>query len=93
MMSGKTRYSLPGLGKINSETDSEKKNKIVARKSIVAKTKIAKGDIFTVDNITTKRPGNGISPMYWYDILGKAAEFDFEEDELVVHTAYKPQEV
>ena len=42
-----------------------------------------KGDIFTENNITTKRPGNGISPMRWYDVLGKKARRDFEEDELI----------
>lgn len=64
-------------------TASEEKNKIVARKSIIAKRAIKKGDIFTEDNLTCKRPGNGISPMEWYNILGKAAEKDFEEDELI----------
>ncbi|ECR8729028.1 N-acetylneuraminate synthase, partial [Salmonella enterica] len=59
-------------------TDSERKNKIVARKSIVAKCAIKKGEIFTIDNITTKRPGNGISPMHWYGVLGEKAEKDFE---------------
>ncbi|WP_165746613.1 N-acetylneuraminate synthase family protein, partial [Enterobacter hormaechei] len=74
-------------------TNSERKNKIVARKSIVAKTKISKGELFTIDNITTKRPGNGISPMFWHEIIGKVAEANFEEDELVTHTAFKPQEI
>ncbi|MCU6279887.1 N-acetylneuraminate synthase [Enterobacter quasiroggenkampii] len=74
-------------------TPSERKNKIVARKSIVANCKIKKGEMFTTENITTKRPGNGISPMYWYDLLGQAAERDFEEDQLVVHTGFKEQEV
>ncbi|EGL9133901.1 N-acetylneuraminate synthase, partial [Salmonella enterica] len=67
-------------------TDSERKNKIVARKSIVAKCAIKKGEIFTIDNITTKRPGNGISPMHWYGVLGEKAEKDFEEDQLIVHS-------
>lgn len=73
-------------------TISEKKNKIVARRSIVAKKKIYKGDIFDLSNLTTKRPGNGISPMYWYDILGKVAEKDFEEDELVSDSRFPNQE-
>ncbi len=64
-------------------TESERKNKIVARKSIVALCGIKKGDVFTEKNITCKRPGNGISPMQWYDILGKVAERDFNEDELI----------
>lgn len=64
-------------------TESERKNKIVARKSIVASTIIKAGDILTKDNITCKRPGNGISPMLWYDVLGKVAERDFIADELI----------
>lgn len=74
-------------------TKSERKNKIVARKSIIANCKIKKGDIFTEKNLTTKRPGNGISPMNWYDIIGKEAEKDFEEDELIVDSRFKNQEV
>lgn len=64
-------------------TDSERKNMVVARKSIVAKKPIKAGDIFTEDNITCKRPGNGISPMKWYEVLGKKAVRDFSEDELI----------
>lgn len=73
-------------------TDSERKNKIVARKSIVALKPIHKGETFTVDNITCKRPGNGISPMCWYDVLGKAAERDFGEDELISISGFDFQE-
>lgn len=64
-------------------TASERKNKIVARKSVIAKRKICKGEIFTEENITCKRPGNGISPMRWYDVLGMRAECDFEADTLI----------
>ncbi len=74
-------------------TNSERKNKIVARKSIVAKCKIKKGEEFTVDNITTKRPGNGISPMHWYKVIGQKAEKNFEEDQLIVHSGFSEQEV
>lgn len=74
-------------------TNSERKNKIVARKSIVANKGIKKGEIYTIENITTKRPGNGITPMEWYNILGKVAEKDFEEDELITHTGFEMQEV
>lgn len=63
---------------------SEKKNISVARKSIVAKKAIKAGDILTEDNITVKRPGSGISPMSWYDVIGKKAIKDFDEDELIV---------
>lgn len=55
----------------------------IARKSIVAACKISKGDILTEKNITTKRPGNGINPMLWPQILGSQAIRDFEADELI----------
>lgn len=64
-------------------SDSERKNMDIARKSIVAKREIAKGEFFTEDNITTKRPGNGINPMLWNDVIGAAAIRDFREDELI----------
>lgn len=64
-------------------TESEKKNIAIARKSIVASRDISKGEIFSKDNITTKRPGNGISPMKWFDVLGQKAVRDFKEDELI----------
>ena len=58
-------------------------NRAVARKSIVAKRNITAGEILTVDNITTKRPGIGINPMKWRDVLGTKAVRDFFEDELI----------
>lgn len=64
-------------------SDSEKKNIATVRKSIVAKKNILKGDVFTVENIITKRPGNGISPMKWFDVLGKVAIRDFNIDEII----------
>ncbi len=64
-------------------TDSERKNREVARKSIVASTSIKKGDLFSETNITVKRPGSGISPMRWEYVLGQIASRDFEEDELI----------
>lgn len=73
-------------------TDSERKNKIVARKSIVAKVDIKKGDIFSEDNIICKRPGSGISPMKWDEVLGKKAEADFEKDELIRIPGFEWQE-
>ncbi len=69
-------------------TLSESKNKFVARKSIVAKTHIKAGDVFSEDNITTKRPGNGISPMNWYGVLGKVAKSDFCPDDLITCAGY-----
>ena len=62
-------------------TESERKNIAVARKSIVAARPIAKGEELTAENLTTKRPGDGISPMRWYEVLGTKAVRDFEEDE------------
>ncbi|MFR5116241.1 MAG: N-acetylneuraminate synthase family protein [Eubacterium sp.] len=64
-------------------TASEEKNCAVARKSIVAKCAIAKGDYFTEENLTVKRPGTGISPMKWYEVLGMQATRDYEADELI----------
>lgn len=63
--------------------ESEKKNMAVARKSIIASKDIKAGEIFTEGNLTVKRPGDGISPMRWFDIIGKPAPRDFEEDELI----------
>ena len=62
---------------------SERKNMAVARKSIVANRKIRKGDVLTEDNITVKRPGTGINPMKWNNVLGTKAIRDFDEDELI----------
>ncbi len=64
-------------------TKSEEKNKAIARKSIVAKKPIKKGEVYSEDNLTVKRPADGISPMRWYDVLGKIAPQDFEEDQPV----------
>jgi N,N'-diacetyllegionaminate synthase len=64
-------------------SEVEMKNRLVARKSIVAKCSIKKGDVLTENNITTKRPGSGINPMKWNDVLGTRAVRDFEEDELI----------
>lgn len=68
---------------IKVPSSSEKKNIPIARKSIVAKTNIKKGDIFTEENLTIKRPGDGISPMKWYDVLGQRAKKDFVADERI----------
>ena len=64
-------------------TDSERRNLIIARKSIVAACDIKQGELFTEYNITTKRPGNGISPMRWEEVIGKKAKRDFSEEELI----------
>ena len=62
---------------------SEMKNIAIARKSIIASRKIKKGEVFTEENLTTKRPGKGISPMRWFEVLGQTAVKDFEEDEAI----------
>lgn len=64
-------------------SEIEIKNREVARKSIVAKRLIKAGELLTEDNLTTKRPGNGLNPMRWNDVLGTSAVRDFEEDELI----------
>jgi N,N'-diacetyllegionaminate synthase len=74
--------AISGTG-IKEPSDSELKNISIARKSIVAKKPIAKGEKFTEYNITTKRPGTGISAMQWDEVIGKTACKNFDEDELI----------
>jgi len=62
---------------------SEMQNLKVVRKSIVAKKPIAKGEKFTEENIAAKRPGTGISPMRWDEVIGKTASKNFEKDEMI----------
>jgi len=62
---------------------SERKNMVIARKSIIAASDIRAGEVFTEKNLTVKRPGNGISPMRWNEILGMTAKRDFAADELI----------
>lgn len=62
---------------------SEKRNIDIVRKSIVAKCDIAEGEVFSEKNITTKRPGTGISPMNWNDVIGKKAVKNFKMDEQI----------
>lgn len=64
-------------------SESEIPNRDIVRKSIVASKKIKSGEIFSEDNLTTKRPGNGISPMMWEKVLGQVAKRDYREDELI----------
>lgn len=68
---------------IKKPSKSETKNIAVARKSIVAARPIKVGEPFSVDNITIKRPGNGISPMRWEEVLGQVARRDYQEDDLI----------
>lgn len=69
---------------IKQESESERKNKPIARKSIVASKSIKTGEIFSENNIYVKRPANGLSPMEWDNVIGKVARKDFEEDETII---------
>ena len=64
-------------------TESERDNILVVRKSIVATTRILQGEVFSELNITTKRPGTGINPMNWLDVIGKEAKRDFDPEEFI----------
>ena len=74
--------AISGSG-IKEESLSEKKNKPIARKSIIASQNIKKGEVFSEKNISIKRPGTGINPMRWDEILGQEAIKDFQEDDLI----------
>lgn len=74
--------AISGSG-IKEESPSEKKNKPIARKSIVASRNIKKGEVFSEENLSIKRPGTGIDPMRWDEILGQEAMKDFQEDDLI----------
>lgn len=69
---------------IKKPTLGELKNKTLVRKSIVARMLIKKGDIFTDENLAVKRPGGGISPMQWDQVIGKKATQDFGENEYII---------
>ncbi len=68
---------------VKRPSSSEAANLAVARKSIVAARPIASGEIFTEENLAIKRPGTGISPMRWYEMLGKKSNRPYAEDELI----------
>lgn len=68
---------------IKKPSASEMKNIEIARKSIVASKSIGKGEIFTDENLTIKRPGTGISPMRWDEVIGKQADREYKGDELI----------
>jgi len=68
---------------VKKPSKSEAKNISIARKSIVANKVIKKGELFSEKNLTTKRPGTGISPMKWDSIIGKPALADYERDDLI----------
>ncbi|MFZ4441632.1 MAG: N-acetylneuraminate synthase family protein, partial [Syntrophales bacterium] len=68
---------------IKCPSPSEEKNKPIARKSLVATKPIKTGELFCADNITAKRPGTGISPMRWDEIIGRKALKPYRKDELI----------
>jgi N,N'-diacetyllegionaminate synthase len=68
---------------IKRPSPSEAKNKAIARKSLVAARFIHAGELFSEANLAAKRPGNGISPMHWDEVLGRSAPRDFKPDELI----------
>ena len=68
---------------VKSPTNQEIKNRIAARKSIVAKRGIAIGEEFTADNMDIMRPGDGISPMLWDEVLGQKAKKNYEKYDFI----------
>jgi len=68
---------------IKEPSPSEHKNRPVVRKSIVAARAIEEGELFTEENLTVKRPGTGISPMQWDEIIGRRADKSYQEDDLI----------
>lgn len=68
---------------VKAPSPSELKNVSVARKSIVASKAINKGEVFTAENITVKRPGGGISPMKWFEVIGQTADRKYTIDEMI----------
>lgn len=68
---------------IKKPSEAERGNILVARKSIVASQSIEKGETLSENNLTTKRPGTGLSPMRWNEVIGTQAKRDFSEDELI----------
>ena len=78
----KVEKAIAGNGK-KEPSPGELKNREVVRKSIVAACSISRGETFSRENLTVKRPGNGISPMQWDEVLGQTAKRDFQPDELI----------
>ncbi|OQX06904.1 MAG: N-acetylneuraminate synthase [Desulfobulbaceae bacterium A2] len=68
---------------VKRPTASELPNRIVARKSIVAARPIRTGEIFSTENLTAKRPGSGVSPMRWHELLGRPARRSYQPDDMI----------
>ncbi|MNX97895.1 N,N'-diacetyllegionaminic acid synthase [compost metagenome] len=64
-------------------TPAEQKNRTIVRKSLVAARSIRQGDVLTSENLGVKRPGSGISPLHYWEWLGKIADRDYPQDSLV----------
>ncbi len=84
MVSGIRKVSQALGSELKVPSPIELKNRAVARKSILAKSFIKQGEIFTKDNLQIKRPGTGISPMKWHQVLGLMAERNFQKDDFIV---------
>ncbi|CAM4362882.1 N-acetylneuraminate synthase [Gillisia limnaea] len=74
--------AISGSG-IKEPSPSEAKNKSIARKSIIASQNIKKGEVFSEENLTIKRPGIGISPMKWDEVIGKVADKEYMEEDII----------
>ena len=68
---------------IKSPSQSETKNIEIVRKSIVACSEIRKGETFTENNLTIKRPGSGLSPMKWDEVIGSKSDKQYKKDDLI----------
>ena len=76
---------------IKAPSPSESSNKAAVRKSIVAVQDIKKGDKLCADNLGIKRPGTGLNPMFWDQVLGNVAQRDIKADEQISFENFKPE--
>lgn len=83
MVTGIRTVELALGSEIKTPSASEKKNIAIARRSIVAAKAIRKGELFTEENLTVKRPGTGLSPLHWDELIGKASIRDYQADEFI----------
>lgn len=81
LVAGVRRIELALGSSRKQRTLSEEKNRVVVRKSIVASRNIKSGEVFSEENLTVKRPGSGLSPMHWDEVIGRLAIRDFAADE------------
>ncbi len=68
---------------VKRPTPMETKNMVIARKSLTAATPVGRGDAFTTDNLAVKRPGDGVSPMRYWEYIGRLAERDYDTDDQI----------